>query len=75
MNSIFADEDDINRTTCTGLTLMHVNILGGKLAWCVPLCNRLIDIFSYRCYTLHDRQLIVLFSDYFPCEILNSIRP
>ncbi len=30
MNSIFADEDTINQTSCNGLTLMHVNILGGK---------------------------------------------
>ncbi|CAF1016814.1 unnamed protein product [Rotaria sordida] len=29
-NSIFADEDDINQTSCNGLTLMHVNILGGR---------------------------------------------
>ncbi|CAF3689425.1 unnamed protein product [Rotaria socialis] len=29
-NSIFDDEDDINQTSCTGLTLMHINILGGR---------------------------------------------
>jgi hypothetical protein len=27
-NSIF-DQDDINQVSCTGLTLMHVNLLGG----------------------------------------------
>jgi hypothetical protein len=30
INSIFDDEDEINQTSCNGLTLMHVNILGGK---------------------------------------------
>ncbi len=30
INSIFNDEDEINQTSCTGLTLMHVNILGGE---------------------------------------------
>ncbi|CAF0852726.1 unnamed protein product [Adineta steineri] len=29
-NSIFADEDNINQTSCVGLTLMHINILGGR---------------------------------------------
>lgn len=34
-SSIFADEDEINQTSCTGLTLMHVNVLGGECeAWC-----------------------------------------
>jgi hypothetical protein len=36
-NSIFDDEDQINQTSCNGLTLMHVNILGGECAWCVTL--------------------------------------
>ena len=31
---IFADDDEINQTSCTGLTLMHVNVLGGECAWC-----------------------------------------
>jgi hypothetical protein len=30
MNSIFDDEDQINQTSCTGLTLMHINVLGGE---------------------------------------------
>jgi hypothetical protein len=30
INSIFDDDDTINQTSCTGLTLMHVNILGGE---------------------------------------------
>ncbi|CAF1664208.1 unnamed protein product [Rotaria magnacalcarata] len=29
-NSIFDDVDDINQTSCTGLILMHINILGGR---------------------------------------------
>ncbi|CAF1129897.1 unnamed protein product [Rotaria sp. Silwood1] len=29
-NSIFDDEDDINQTSCNGLTLMHINVLGGR---------------------------------------------
>lgn len=31
INSIFDDDDQINQTSCNGLTLMHVNILGGKI--------------------------------------------
>ena len=31
-NSMFADEDSINQITCTGLTLMHVNVLGGEFS-------------------------------------------
>jgi hypothetical protein len=27
---IFDDEDEINQISCTGLSLMHVNILGGE---------------------------------------------
>jgi hypothetical protein len=30
INSIFDDDDTINQTSCSGLTLMHVNILGGE---------------------------------------------
>ncbi len=30
INSIFDDDDQINQTSCDGLTLMHVNILGGE---------------------------------------------
>ncbi len=30
INSIFDHEDEINQTSCNGLTLMHVNILGGE---------------------------------------------
>ncbi|CAF4487396.1 unnamed protein product [Rotaria sp. Silwood2] len=29
-NSIFDDEDNINQTSCNGLTLMHVNVLGAR---------------------------------------------
>ena len=45
MKSFFNDEDVINQTSCNGLTLMHVNILGGECvhAWCESLFNRAID--------------------------------
>lgn len=50
-NSIFDDEDQINQTSCNGLTLMHMNILGGELAHGL---NPLIISIRQIVFTLHE---------------------
>ena len=52
-NWIFADEDEINQSSCHGLTLMHVNILGGECAWRGPVCNALKEIIHSPCMIYH----------------------